>query len=134
MAHKIRAGVCAIFPYLQGATEAAEELDFADTEKTVQVQTQALEFNNGDEEAKLMDRCLNCGTRGHMSRNCHKPKVDNPEMEDVRRLFKEALARGRQKLKLEKRARERDHDSVPTRTQSPHSTGTHTKNQGEPQR
>jgi hypothetical protein len=34
-----------------------------------------------------------------MSRNCLKPKVDNPEMEDVRRLFKEALARGRQKLK-----------------------------------
>ena len=30
----------------------------------MQVQTQALEFNNGDEEAKLMDRCLNCGTRG----------------------------------------------------------------------
>ena len=83
---------------LQGALNAAE-LDFADTEKTVQVQTQALEFNNGDEEAKLMDRCLNCGTRGHMSRNCLKPKVDNPEMEDVRRLFKEALARGRQKLK-----------------------------------
>ena len=83
---------------LQGALNAAE-LDFADTEKTVQVQTQALEFNNGDEEAKLMDRCLNCGTRGHMSRNCLKPKVDNPEMEDVRRLFKEALARGRQKMK-----------------------------------
>ena len=83
----------------QDDTETTEEPDTGDTETTVQVQTQALEFNNGDEEAKLMDRCLNCGTRGHMSRNCHKPKVDNPEMEDVRRLFKEALARGRQKLK-----------------------------------
>ena len=83
----------------QEDTETTEEPATRDTETTVQVQTQALEFNNGDEEAKLMDRCLNCGTRGHMSRNCLKPKVDNPEMEDVRRLFKEALARGRQKLK-----------------------------------
>ena len=83
----------------QEDTETTEEPDTGDTETMVQVQTQALEFNNGDEEAKLMDRCLNCGTRGHMSRNCQKPKVDNPEMEDVRRLFKEALARGRQKLK-----------------------------------